>query len=90
MGGLAVTIDTRGNMNLFITNPNTRFEAGRDNDDPHYLAHQAEPSDFYQKYKNSDHLPIKGERHLQNLFDDSDVKDYYWFNIARKFIGRVK
>ena len=76
-------------MNIFMIKHSARYAAGEDNDYPHYLAHEDEPIDFYRKYKDSGFLPIKGRRNLQNLFDDSDVKDYYWFSIARKYFGKL-
>jgi len=66
----------------------TSYETSGDNDSPLYITHEDEPTDFYRKYKDSDFLPMKGGRNLQNLFDDSDFKDYYWFNIARKHFSK--
>lgn len=76
-------------MNLLMNKQNSKHqEVDKINDSPHYLAHEEEPVDFYRKYKDNDFIPMKGGRNLQNLFDDSDVKDHYWFNIAKKYFSR--
>jgi hypothetical protein len=76
-------------MNLIIQKSDARqLEADKVTSGPHYLSHENEPIDLYRKYKDSDFLPLNGGRNLQNLFDDSDVKDYYWFNIARKTLSK--
>jgi len=54
----------------------------------HYLSHKDEPVDFYRKYEDDDFRPIKGGKNLQNLFDDSDIKDHHRFNLARKLFSR--
>jgi hypothetical protein len=78
-------------MTLFINRSDPkRQRADEVNDSPLYLAHENEPIDFYRKYKDIDFLPIKGGRNLQNLFDDSDARDYYWFNRARKYLRETK
>jgi hypothetical protein len=86
VGGLAVTIDTKGgNMNLFITKPAARHQETDEVDDSlHYLPHEEEPTDFYQKYKDDDYLPREGRSNLRNFFDNIDVKDYYWLSMAKK------
>jgi hypothetical protein len=76
-------------MNLIIAKTNARYGKSKVSDNLRYLAHEDEPIDFYRKYKDSDYLPMKGERNVQNLFDESDVKDYYWLNIARKYLNKI-
>jgi hypothetical protein len=75
-------------MNLLTSKPNVRYEASVYSLNPHYLAHEDEPVDHYLKYKDSDFFPIKGGRNLQNLFHDSDFKDYNWFRIARRRLSK--
>lgn len=73
----------------FVTKTDARHQKmNQASNQPHYLSHVDEPIGSYQKYRDNDFRPMKGGRNLQNLFDDSDVKDYYWFNIARKFLGK--
>jgi hypothetical protein len=76
-------------MILIINKSNSRYGKSKVNGNPHYLAHENEPIDFYRKYKDNDYLPMKGERNIKNLFDESDVKDYYWLNIARKYLNKI-
>ncbi len=76
-------------MNLFINRANTvHREMDEANNYPHYLLHKDEPVDFYLKYKDDSFAPENGKRSSRNLFDDSDVKDFYWFNIARKYFSK--
>ena len=56
------------------------------NNYPQYLSHKDEPVDLYQKYGDDSFIPKRGSSNLRNLFDDSDIVDNYWFNIARKYL----
>lgn len=73
-------------MSLLIKSVTQHQKTDEANNYPQYLSHKDEPVDFYQKYRDDDFIPKKGSRSLRNLFDDSDVVDKYWFNIARKYL----
>ena len=75
-------------MNLISYKLNANYEDTGYENNPNYLAHEEEPVDFYRKYKDSDFRPVKGGKNLHNLFSDSDVKDYYWLKIARKYLRK--
>lgn len=76
-------------MNLLKISTDAKYsEMDETGDYPHYLSHKDEPVDFYRKYKDDDFRPIEGGKNLQNLFDDSDIKDYHWFNLARRFLSK--
>ena len=53
---------------------------------PNYLSHASEPADFYRKYEDDSITPAKGKRSQRNLFDDSDINDRYWLDIAKKIL----
>jgi hypothetical protein len=74
-------------MNLFTSKSGARYGKGKFTRNPHYMAQEGEPIDLYRKYKDKKYQPMKGGRNIHNLFDESDVKDYYWFNIARKYLN---
>jgi hypothetical protein len=76
-------------MNLFITQADTGHQQSDMIDDHlHYLPHEKEPVDFYRKYKDDNYVPTIGRRGVRNLFDDLDVKDYYWFRRAREYLRK--
>lgn len=75
-------------MNLFITRVVARRHGLDEVDDyPHYLSHENEPVEVYRKYDN--YLPRNGwNSWRRNFFDDLDLKDYHWINVARKYLGK--
>jgi hypothetical protein len=76
-------------MNLLMSKLNSRYDVSDYSDNPHYLAHEDEPVDLYKKYNDSDFRPIRGGRNLHNLFSDSEIKNYYWLEIARKYLRKI-
>ena len=74
-------------MTLFITKSAMSRQEDKGYEYHQYLLHEDEPLDSHRKYKDSSYTPKKGSNNPRNLFDDSDIKDNYWFNIARKFLS---
>jgi hypothetical protein len=79
-----------GTLNLFKTRADTKHqEKTAPKDCPDHLSHEPELADFYQKYEGEGVAATEGHNHPLNLFDDSDVKDKYWFNIAKRHLRNM-
>jgi hypothetical protein len=73
-------------MNIFSTKTDIKHQELYEANSTHYLSHEDEPENFYRKYEDDGTEYIKGDSSSRNLFDDSDIKNNYWFMVAKIYL----